>query len=210
MVSRSRDAGPSVQTIFVRRIARVYQAEVNEPFLAYTLPVPTKDGRMQAREFLFYVEDLALAALSGEVPKPERKVMWTILQLSWGHPAAHIELQPQPSRSLLELGLHFEASAEENEAWAQRVASDSAKLQAGLGPEWELEEWTASWRRLHRVYRFEHLTGVLGREVAAELSKAIALLWPYALVGAPRPAVSAPRPTRDRYRDRYRRTAGPA
>ena len=163
---------------------------------------------MQAREFLFYVEDLALAALAADVPRPERKVMWTILQLSWGHPAAHIEIQPQPTRSLVELGLHFEASAEENETWAQRVADNAGELQAALGPAWELEEWTASWRRLHRTYRCEHLDGVLGREVAAELSKAIALLWPYAVVGAPAPKPSKPgaaRPHRDRYRQHARR-----
>lgn len=167
--------------------------------------MPTKDGRMQAREFLFYVEDLALAGLPTEVPRPERKVMWTILQFSWGHPAAHIELQPQPSRSLVELGLHFEASAEENEAWAQRVAADAGPLQAALGPAWELEEWTASWRRLHRTWRIEHLSGVLGREVAAEATKAITLLWPYTLVGAPRPVERAARPVRNRHRQGARR-----
>ena len=164
------------------------------------MPVPTKDGRMQAREFLFYVEDLAMAAVPKDIPRPERKVMWTILQFSWGHPAAHIEVQPQPSRALVELGLHFEASAEENELWAQRVAERAGDLQAELGPEWELEEWTASWRRLHRTFRFEHLSGALGREVAAELTKAVTLLWPFAVVGAP-----APKPARVERTNRHMR-----
>jgi len=167
--------------------------------------MPTKAGRMKAREFLFYVEDLALAALPADVPRPERKVMWTILQLSWDNPAAHFELQPQPTRSLVELGLHFEGAAEDNETWAQRLAERAGDIQAVLGPEWELEEWTASWRRLHRTYRFEHLTGQLGREVAAELTKAITLLWPYALVGAQAPKPVAARPSRDRYRKPVRR-----
>lgn len=168
--------------------------------------MPTKAGRMQAREFLFYVEDLAIAALPSDVPKPERKVMWTILQLFWDNPQAHFELQPQPTRSLIELGLHFEGPAEQNEQWAQRVADRASEIQAALGPAWELEEWTASWRRLHRTYAFEHLTGELGREVAVEMAKAIALLWPYALVGAPPPKkpAAAPRPHRDRYRQRSR------
>lgn len=160
---------------------------------------------MQAREFLFYVEDLAVAALAKDVPKPERRVMWTILQLFWDNPQAHFELQTQPSRSLVELGLHFEGPAEDNERWAQRLAERACDIQAALGPAWELEEWTASWRRLHRTYPFEHLTGELGREVAAEMAKAISLLWPYALVGAPatKPQTAA-RPHRDRYRHRAR------
>ena len=160
--------------------------------------MPTKDGRMQAREFLFYVEDLALAALPPEVPRPQRRVMWTILQLSFDNPAAHFELQPQPTRSLIELGLHFEGTPEQNEAWAARLAERAGDLQAALGPEWELEEWTASWRRLHRTFRFEHLTGELGRVVAAEMAKAVTLLWPYALVGAPTPVLQQQRRSRGR------------
>lgn len=167
--------------------------------------MPTKNGKMQAREFLFYVEDLAVAALPKDVPKPERKVMWTILQLFWDNPQAHFELQPQPSRALIELGLHFEGPAEQNELWAQRIAERAGDIQAVLGPAWELEEWTASWRRLHRTFPFEQLTGELGREVAAEMTKAISLLWPYALVGAPAPKAAAPgRAHRDRYRQRAR------
>lgn len=172
----------------------------------YTSLVPTKDGRMQAREFLFYVEDLVMASLPDGVPRPQRKVMWTILQLSWDNPAAHIELQPQPSRSLIELGLHFEASAEENEAWAQRLIERSDDIQASLGADWEFEEWTASWRRLHRTYRLERLTGELGREVAAEMTKAVTLLWPFAVVGAPSPKTASPsRPVHNRHRAHARR-----
>jgi len=106
--------------------------------------------------------------------------MWTILQFYWENPAVHFELQPQPSRRLIEVGLHFESTAEVNEGLAARVARHSCELQAVLGPDWELEEWTASWRRLHRTYHFEHLSGQLGRDVADEWARAITLLWPFA------------------------------
>lgn len=135
---------------------------------------------MKAREWLFYTEDLALVALHDSVPRPQRKVMWTILQLYWDHPLVHFEIQPQPSRSLIEVGLHFEGPLEQNEYWAGRLAKYHDEIRATLGDEWELEEWTKSWRRIHRPYRFESLTGALGREVAAEWAKAINLLWPFA------------------------------
>jgi len=168
--------------------------------------MPTKAGHLQSREFLFYVEDLAIPALPEDIPKPERKAMWTILQWFWDNPHAHFELQPMTSRSLVELGLHFEGPAEANERWAQRLAERAADIQAVLGPQWELEEWTASWRRLHRTFPFEHLTVDLAKEVAAELTRAITLLWPYALVGAP--AAKPVTTTSSRpYRDRYRRRA---
>jgi hypothetical protein len=142
--------------------------------------MPTRTGKLKAREFLFYTEDLALAALPDDYPLPERRVMWMILQFFWRNPAIHFELHPQPSRRRIELGLHFEGSLEQNEAWAARIADHACEVMAAMGPEWELEEWTASWRRLHRTYAFEELSAALGREVAAEMARAMQILLPYA------------------------------
>lgn len=151
--------------------------------------MPTRNGTLKAREFLFYTEDLALAALPDDFPRPERRVMWMILQFYWRNPAIHFELHPQPSRRRIEVGLHFESSLEQNEAWAQRITDNACEVMAAMGPEWELEEWTASWRRLHRTYPFEELTAGLGREVAAEFARAMEALLPYA---QPEITVSAP------------------
>lgn len=134
---------------------------------------------LKAREFLFYTEDQAFAALPAAIPHPNRKVMWTILQLYYGDVDVHFELQPQGARQQVELGLHFEADAETNEARAQLVASQAPMLMATLGPEWELEEWTASWRRLHRVFAYERLTAELGREIAEQFALLIATVQPF-------------------------------
>lgn len=136
---------------------------------------------LKAREFLFLTEELALRRLPPAVPAPNRRVMWTILQLSWGAPQFHIELQPQPVRSLVELGLHFEGPPEANDARAALVAAHAAPLMAALGPAWELEHWTPSWRRLHRTFSFERLTRALAEDVAAEMARAMPLLYPFCL-----------------------------
>jgi hypothetical protein len=155
---------------------------------------------MKARQFLFACEDRALAALPAGLAPPERRVMWTILQLHYGDPAVHFELQPQVSRGLVELGLHFEGPVERNDAWAALVASHADSLQPALGPEWELEAWTASWRRLHRVFRFERLTSALMEDVASELASAITVLGPLVaespLAALPAAAAPAPAPAR--------------
>ena len=140
--------------------------------------MPTREGTLKAREFLFFTEDLAIAALPPGFDVPTRKVMWTILQLFYADPLVHFELQPQPSRGLVELGLHFEGDAEANEAAALALAQHTHEIRAALGPEWELEEWTASWRRLHRTYTFTKLTAALGREIAEEMTKAMVALAP--------------------------------
>jgi hypothetical protein len=83
----------------------------------------TTDRKLKAREFVFACEDRAMRDLPAGLPPPERKVMWTILQLHFGDPNVHFELQPQPSRGLVELGLHFEGPVEANDAWAERIAA---------------------------------------------------------------------------------------
>lgn len=166
--------------------------------------MPTREGKLKAREFVFFTEDLALAALPSTFERPERRVMWTILQFYYGNPAAHYELQPQVGRGVVELGLHFEGPAEFNEACAVRIGANAGPVMAALGPGWELEEWTASWRRLHRTFRFSSLTTDLGREVGAQFANALQVLEPYARVEAP-PVVEKVRSSAAR--DRHRRYA---
>jgi hypothetical protein len=136
------------------------------------------EGALKARQFLFFAEDHAMTVLEPGLVRPQRKVMWTILQLHHGDETMHYEVQPHIGRRQVELGLHFEADSETNEQRAQLLAAQAPLLQAELGPEWELEEWTASWRRLHRVYRFSTLTTTLGRTVGDDLARLIAVTAP--------------------------------
>lgn len=133
---------------------------------------------MKAREFLFYCEDQAMARLPAGFPQPERRVMWTILQLHYGEPDIHFELQPQVSRGIVELGLHFEGPVEANEAAALVLAERIGDVLPPLGEGWELEEWTASWRRLHRTFPFERLDGALAREAAEAFARLLVTLAP--------------------------------
>jgi hypothetical protein len=170
--------------------------------------VPHRDGTLKAREFVFLCEDQAMAQLPPSLARLERRVMWTILQLYHRDPAVHFELQPHMGRKMVELGLHFEGQPEANEAWAQIIAARANEILPLLGEGWELEEWTGSWRRLHRTFRFERLNGELAREVAGHLATALTTLTPV-LVEAEEeglaPAVSAP--TRHQERSRPRRFA---
>lgn len=156
---------------------------------------PTQGVALKARQFLFHCEDLALGALPAGFPPPERKVMWTILQLHYGDPRVHFELQPQVARGVVELGLHFEGPVEFNDRWAALVAERAAELMAALGEGWELEEWTASWRRLHRAWSFTALTPELAREVAGQLTLALQALKPLideGLTSIPLPPLAPP------------------
>jgi hypothetical protein len=172
--------------------------------------MPKPNGTLKAREFLFACEDRAMAQLSPSLPRLERKVMWTILQLHYGDPYVHFEVQPQVSRGQVEVGLHFEGVLDKNEEWAQRIADLAAPIAGSLGPEWELEEWTASWRRLHRVFAFDRLTSPLASEVAEQYALLITTLQPVvkegmAAIGMVKPEQAAPSRGGRWHRQRSRR-----
>lgn len=154
-------------------------------------------GDMKTRDFVFLCEELTLRKLPPGFPDSQRKVMWTILQLAYGgDPNIHFELQPNMGRRAVELGLHFEADPERNAAWAHAIALEGDELASALGPEWELEDWTSSWWRLHRVYHFEVLSAEFAEEVAAEFARALAILVPlverFSRNGLPETALARP------------------
>lgn len=151
--------------------------------------MPNRDGSLKAREFVFFCEDHVLSRLPAGFRELDRRVMWTVLQFHFGDPDVHFELQPQMGRGVVEIGLHFEGTQVANDAWADAIGARAGELLAELGPQWELEEWTASWRRLHRPYRFDSLTAVLAREISDELVKAVVTLEP--LIDAAAPAIAA-------------------
>ncbi len=172
--------------------------------------MPNRDGTLKVREFVFLCEDLVLKGLPSSVPAPEHRVRWTMLQLHFGDPRVHFELQLQMRRGVVEAGLHFEGDLEANDAWVELLASRAADLLGELGPVWELEEWTASWRRLHRPFPFDQLTTALAHEVAESLVQAIAALHPILEEGpaTPPPAkrsASARRTAKAQRRRRARR-----
>lgn len=134
-------------------------------------------ARLKAKDFLFATEEAAIAALEGP-PPPERRVMWTILQYHFGEPWIHYELQPQVGRRRVEVGLHFESAAEQSERAAHHLAQEASWLLPSLGNEWELEEWTGSWRRLHRTIPFEVLNADTVTETADAFARLIDLTAP--------------------------------
>ena len=52
------------------------------------------------------------------------------------------------------------------------------EIQARLGPRVELEEWTASWTRVHQTVPYDPLSEPLADEVAGLLAQTITVLQP--------------------------------
>ena len=122
---------------------------------------------MTIKDFLNVVYN----SLVKQLPKRYRKHQWRIrfgyLQVYFADPAVHYEAWVQRRAARIELGLHFEGEREDNYRWAEVLGGRALEVQAQLGGEVELEEWTEVWTRLHETRRF---AGALSEELAAEIA----------------------------------------
>ena len=122
-------------------------------------------------------------ALSRRLPKrlrgTRRRPRASVLQVYFARPEVHYEVTVQRNTKSLEIGLHFEGEREENQSWASALGGRALEIQAQLGPAVELEDWTASWTRLHETRPLaDDLTDELATEIAQRLARFIQVLEP--------------------------------
>ncbi len=134
--------------------------------------------RLRTRDFLERVEERTLSALAGQFDKPVSRVVFTSLQVHFGEPHLHYEVWPVRKTGQLEIGLHVEGPQEWSRETAARLSTRADDLRSALGSAYELEDWTASWCRLHRTVPLPKLTDDAVDDVAAHLLHLIRAVQP--------------------------------
>jgi hypothetical protein len=87
------------------------------------------------------------------------------MKLHFGEPAFHYEAWHHSGAGRLEVGLHFESSAADNQAAFDFFRSRMVEVKAGL-PRAELEPWDRGWSRLYETVPAVRLDDqVLGQAV---------------------------------------------
>lgn len=129
---------------------------------------------MQLQPFL----NLVLSRLEAETPPQLRpwqaRQRHAMLQIHYGNPRVHYELWLQSRSGRAEIGLHFEDEPERNQRWCAVFAVRVFELLEALGPTVELEEWTASWARLHLTVPLRPLDEGFAAELAEYFGRLIA------------------------------------
>jgi len=134
---------------------------------------------MRVAEFLPLVNDRALALLPADLRDGcTSRVSSVWLWLHYHHPKVHYEVWLARKTGRIEIGLHFEGPREFSYRWAELVAPYMPEIQARLGSQVELEEWTASWARVHQTLPYDPLSEALADEVARRLAETITVLQP--------------------------------
>lgn len=119
--------------------------------------------------------------LKAKLPLPWRGFRTTrqgrLMKLNFGEPAFHYEAWHHTGAGKVEVGLHFEASATENQAAFDFFRAHMVEVKASL-PRAELEPWDRGWSRLYETLPAARLDdGVLGQTVGL-MSEYIVALQP--------------------------------
>ncbi|MCH8051146.1 MAG: hypothetical protein IIC86_03920 [Chloroflexi bacterium] len=135
--------------------------------------------RMRVSEFMALIEEETLAALPKELREDcTHRVRFVWFQLHFHSPKVHYEVCLTRKTERIEIGLHFEGPHDFSYRWAELIAPYMPEIQAQLGPQVELEEWTASWARLHETIPYDPPSPALASEIAQRLSRIIAVCQP--------------------------------
>jgi hypothetical protein len=134
---------------------------------------------MKVREFMELVEERTLAMLPADLRETcTSRVRFVWFQVHFHSPKVHYEVCLTRKTERIEIGLHFEGPHDFSYRWAERLAEHMLEVYANLGPEWELEEWTASWARLHTTIPYDPLSPALAEAIAERMSDLIATCQP--------------------------------
>jgi len=134
---------------------------------------------MRVGEFLTLVQERTMASLPEELRAGAMaRISSSWLWVHYHSPKVHFEVWLARKTGRIEIGLHFEGPREFSYRWAEMIAPHMAEIQARIGPQMELEEWTASWARVHQTLPYDPLSEPLADEVARRLAETIRVLQP--------------------------------
>jgi hypothetical protein len=134
---------------------------------------------MRVGDFLTLVQDRTFGALPADLRDgAHARISSSWLWVHYHHPKVHFEVWLARKIGRIEIGLHFEGVREFSYMWAELMAPHMPEIQARLGPQMELEEWTASWARVHQTIPYDPLSETLADEVAERFAETIMILQP--------------------------------
>ncbi|MBI5288383.1 MAG: hypothetical protein HY873_05380 [Chloroflexi bacterium] len=131
---------------------------------------PARHAFLRIRDFLALVDHGVRERMGPRAYRSwETRQRFGYVQYWKGEHWLHYECWVQRKTQRLEIGLHFEGDRDRSYAAAGLLAEHAIEVAAAAGPEYELEEWTPTWARLHRAFPAPSLTEDLAADAAARV-----------------------------------------
>ena len=100
-----------------------------------------------------------------------------LMKVHFGEPSIHYEAWHHSGAGKLEVGLHFEAAAAENQAAFDFFRARMVEVKASL-PRAELEPWDRGWSRLYETIPAQRLDSEVLEQTVALVSEYVVALQP--------------------------------
>ena len=139
---------------------------------------PAATGGLTRREFFADVVDRLRDHLPAPLAGFRHRSTMNLLKVYYGNERVHYEVWTDGQRDQIEVGLHFEDGPASTAAYLAYFDARIVELKHELGPEVELERWTASWGHLYELTPLTRLDARVVERTARRLATLIATLQP--------------------------------
>ncbi len=133
---------------------------------------------MRVNEFLRLVAETTRAQLPTRLRRFSGRSRFTLIQLFYDRRTLHYEVWVRGKERLIEIGLHFESDRATNSQLLDYFSTRAFEIKAELGDQMDIEQWTASWTRVHQLMPYQQLDQATARAVAERLARMIETLQP--------------------------------
>ncbi len=139
---------------------------------------PRAAGGLTRRDFFADVVDDLRRLLPDDLATFTHRAGMNLLKVHYGNERVHFEVWTDGQRGQIEVGLHFEDGPLSTAAYLAFFDARIVELKHDLGPQLELERWTASWGHLYELHPLGRLDQAAVNRVARRLAALITALQP--------------------------------
>ena len=137
-------------------------------------------ARLTSSQFMVALPEATRAELPPGLRKFRSAHRSWLCQFYYRDPNLHYEVwNLGQMRGKLELGLHFESRDHAvNSALLAGFSRRLIEVKAGLGPQWEAEQWDRGWTKVYETVPYEPFSDETLHAIAKRLARAMSVLQP--------------------------------
>jgi hypothetical protein len=152
---------------------------------------PLSQAGLTRRDFFAAVVDALRPLLPPDLANFSHHANPMVLKIFFDNERVHYEVATHGHLRAMEIGLHFEDGPVSTAAYLAWFDRQIVELKHDLGPQVELERWTATWGRLFEMRPLPRLDRRLADATAQRMSVVIPTLQPLVIAAAIPPERSA-------------------